>query len=143
MGSGRKSSGCSLLHTPPTVLLPFADAFASSARVSTRENGRPNLLPNENKRPPKSSSCGSATNASLPGSLAVTTRQCWRQRQTTNVAMRQCWWQMPTTNLVMRRPHGLRSRPSHLSRSAVNTRMRCGPPCPLQALLQTSDPTTR
>jgi hypothetical protein len=30
-----------------------------------------------------------------------------------------------------------------LLRIAVNTRLRCGPSCPLRALLRTSDPATR
>ena len=52
-------------------LLPFANAFAfafaSSARASPRDNSRPNLLPNENRRPPEPSSYGSAAAASLSG----------------------------------------------------------------------------
>ena len=50
-------------------LLPFANtfAFASSARASPRDNSRPNLLPNKNRRPPKPSSYGSAAAASLTG----------------------------------------------------------------------------
>jgi len=52
-------------------LLPFANAFAfaSSARALPRDNSRPNLLPNENRRPPEPSSYGSASATSLSGSI--------------------------------------------------------------------------
>ena len=51
-------------------LLPFANAFISSVRASPRENGSGRLLlPNENRWPPEPSSYGSATAASLSGSI--------------------------------------------------------------------------
>ena len=117
---GCKSSGCSLLHALPTVLLPFANAFASSARVSPRENGRLNLLPNENKRLPESSSCGSTAEASLPGSLARPRDDCSMRpylpacNMSRNAARMCCKWRSSVNRWLpreqrpslMRLPHG-------------------------------------
>jgi len=62
------SSSSSKPHVPASRrLLPFANAFASSASALPRDNGRLNLLPNKNRRPPEPSSYGSAAAASLSG----------------------------------------------------------------------------
>jgi hypothetical protein len=109
-------------------LPPFANtfAFASSARASPRDNSRPNLLPNKNRRPPEPSSYGSAA-ASLSGSITglcdasnamPLLHACATSR--TAAGMRQSPKSIVATkrppNALLRRLHGLMHRQDLRSR---------------------------
>ena len=111
------------------ILLPFANAFASSARASPRENGRPNLLPNENKRPPESSSCGSIADASLPGLLARPRGDCSMRphlpacNTSSNAARMRCKWR---SSVDRRLPREQRPSPMRLPHGTDRPRQRFG-----------------
>jgi hypothetical protein len=93
--------------------LLLANAFASSARASPRENGGPSTMrlgtngawPSLRLRSAQLLQCSKLLWPSLRLRSAIVTRQCWRRRQTTNVAMRQCWRRrLPTNNVSTSRP---------------------------------------